>query len=381
MKPEEYYNRYFAPAPHRHLSKATEAEWNSWIWQQQNRLRSLADLSDWFSLSKGEREAFGPSTEHFRVAVTPYYAALMDPNDPDCPIRRQGIPSPEELIRHPEESADPLAEEAQSPVPGLVHRYPDRVLLYTNHNCPVYCRHCTRKRKVGDPASAPHRDDLSAAMAYIRAQKSVREVILSGGDPLSLSDARLKEILEQLYAIPHLEVVRIGTRNPVTLPQRITETLAELLGSFPGLVVMTHFNHPRECTRESLQACLLLANAGIPIFNQMVLMRGINDDVEIIDLLNRRMLMMKVRPYYIFHCDAAEGVSHFRTTIGKGLELMAELEGKTSGVGVPAYVVDLPGGGGKVRLSGQFAHAEGNGENGELQVRDFNGARKRLNID
>lgn len=373
MKPQKYYDRYFAPAPHRNRSGATDAEWNSWVWQQQNRLRSLADLESWFSLSEGEKEAFGPSMEHFRVALTPYYASLMDPADPHCPIRRQGIPAPEELIRQPGEQTDPLSEEAQSPLPGLVHRYPDRVLLYTNHNCPVYCRHCTRKRKVGDPSSAPHRDDLSVAIDYIRQNQQVREVILSGGDPLSLSDARLKEILDQLYQIDHLEVVRIGTRNPVTLPQRIDEKLAGMLGTYPGLVVMTHFNHSKECTRESLQACLLLARAGVPVFNQMVLMRSINDEVSTVDQLNRRLLMMKVRPYYIFHCDAAEGVSHFRTTIQKGLEVMRGLEGKTSGIGVPIYVVDLPGGGGKVRLGGQYGRAKEESGQGEIRVLDFQG--------
>lgn len=198
-------------------------------------------------------------------------------------------------------------------------------------------------------------------------------MILSGGDPLSLSDARLEEILDELYAISHLEVVRIGTRNPVTLPQRIDEKLVRMLGQYPGLVVMTHFNHPQECTRESLQACLLLAGAGIPVFNQMVLMRGINDDVSTVDQLNRRLLMMKVRPYYIFHCDAAEGVSHFQTSIEKGLEIMRGLEGKTSGIGVPVYVVDLPGGGGKVRLGGQFGYENEEGEKGAIRVRDFNG--------
>lgn len=321
-----------------------EALWQAWTWQQQNRLRSADDFAAHIGLTAEEAAAFAACDARFHVAATPYYAALIDPADPHCPIRAQVLPRLAELEAQPDDQADPLHEELQSPVQGLVHRYPDRVLLYTTHNCPVYCRHCTRKRKTGDPNSMPHTEEYAAALAYIRSQAGIREVVLSGGDPLSLSDGRLSALLAALADIPQIEIIRIGTRNLVTLPQRIDASLAALFGRYPQVQVMTHFNHPRECTREALQAAFRLADAGVPVYNQSVLLKGVNDDPGVLLALQRRLLRMKIRPYYLFHCDHAEGISHFRTTIEAGQAILREIMAQTSGTAVPQYVVDSPAG-------------------------------------
>jgi len=328
-----------------------EDHWNSWIWQQQNRLTTLEEIGEITVVKESEKAAFKKCAEKFNVAVTPYYASLMDDTDENCPIRKQVIPSHSELVKSDFEQADPLGEEAQSPVPGLIHRYPDRVLLYTTHNCPVYCRHCTRKRKVSDPASMPFKNDFQTALEYIRHNVQIRDVILSGGDPLSLSNARLEELLKSLYEISHVEIVRIGTRNPVTLPQRIDAELATLLKKYRPIYIMTHFNHPKECTRESLKAAIRLADAGIPVMNQTVLLKGVNDNAEILKELNHNLLLMNIRPYYLFQCDAAEGISHFRVSLEQSLKIIDQLQGWTSGLAVPKLIVDLPGGGGKVHIA------------------------------
>lgn len=321
-----------------------EAQWQDWTWQQQHRLRSADDFVAHIGLTAEEAAAFAACDARFHVAATPYYAALIDPADPQCPIRAQVLPRLAELDAQADDRADPLHEELQSPVQGLVHRYPDRVLLYTTHNCPVYCRHCTRKRKTGDPSSMPHTEEYAAALAYIRSQAGLREVVLSGGDPLSLSDGRLSALLAALADIPHIEIIRIGTRNLVTLPQRIDAALAALFGRYPQVQVMTHFNHPRECTREALQAAFRLAEAGVPVYNQSVLLKGVNDAPGILLQLQRRLLRMKIRPYYLFHCDHAEGISHFRTSIEAGRAILQEIIDQTSGTAVPQYVIDSPEG-------------------------------------
>jgi len=274
----------------------------------------------------------------------------MDPNDPNCPVRRQSVPTMDELTIREMDLEDPLGEEKDMPVPGITHRYPDRVLFYTTHNCPVYCRHCTRKRKVSDPSSAAASKQLEDGLAYIEAHKEVRDVVISGGDPLSNSDERLEYILSRLRAMDHIEVFRLGTRNLVTLPQRITDAFAHMVSKYHPVFVHTHFNHPKECTQEAFDACTKLANAGCVIHNQMVLLKGVNDDPKIVKELNHKLLMMRVRPYYIFQCDMAQGISHFRTPIEKGIEIIENLRGWTSGMAVPQYVVDAPGGGGKIPL-------------------------------
>ncbi len=330
--------------------EAPDRDWNNWIWQQQKRIKSMDQLEKVINVTEEERNAFAQSHEMFNMGITPYYASLIDKDDPNCPIRLQSVPNKGELFIHPSEMEDPLGEEANMPVPGITHRYPDRVLFYTTHNCPVYCRHCTRKRKVSDPSSAAQTAQLEAGLKYIEEHKEIRDVVISGGDPLSNSDERLEYILSRLRAIEHVEVFRLGTRNLVTLPQRITDSFVQMLRKYHPVFIHTHFNHPKECTKEAFDACARLADAGCVINNQMVLLKGINDKAEIVKELNHKLLMMRVRPYYIFQCDQSQGISHFRTPIETGLEIIKKLRGWTSGMAVPHFVVDAPGGGGKIPL-------------------------------
>jgi lysine 2,3-aminomutase len=278
----------------------------------------------------------------------------MDPDDPNCPIRLQSVPKMGELNILPKEMEDPLAEERDMPVPGITHRYPDRVLFYTTHHCPVYCRHCTRKRKVADPSSAAQKQQIDEGLDYIRRTPSIRDVVISGGDPLSNSDERLDYIMGSLRKIPHVEVFRLGTRNLVTLPHRVTDDFVRILKAHSPMFVHTHFNHPKECTAEAFEACLKIAEAGVPINNQMVLLKGVNDEPEVVKKLNHLLLMMRVRPYYIFQCDMSQGISHFRTPIATGLNIIEHLRGHTSGMAVPHFVVDAPGGGGKIPLLPEY---------------------------
>ena len=334
------------------------AQWNDWRWQLRHRITSLEALEQWVDLTADERAAIGPAGQRFRMAITPYYARLMDPNDPHCPIRLQAIPTMAELEVSPGEMTDPLDEEGHLIAPSLTHRYPDRALLYTNHNCAMYCRFCTRKRKVSDPTSATSHSDLEEALAVIRDTPAIQDVIISGGDALSLSTERLGMILEALTRIPHVAIARIGTRNLVTLPQRVDASLCGMLRSAQtrhlAVYVMTHFNHLKECTDEAWTACEAVADTGSPIQNQMVLLRGVNDNPEAVIALNRQLLRMRVKPYYILQADLAEGIGHFRTPIETGLHIMKALRGHVSGLAVPQYVVDLPGGAGKVPLVPEY---------------------------
>ena len=349
-------------------------DWQSWHWQHQNRLRRPADFEGVLKLSQQERAAFEDISDRFRVAVTPHYASLMDPDDAHCPVRRQALPHPDELLDHSFELEDPLAEEEFMPVTGLTHRYPDRALLYTSHHCPVYCRHCTRKRKVSNPTTAASRDQLQAGLDYIKETPAVRDVIISGGDPLTLSDERLDFILSRLRELPHVEVIRLGTRNPVTLPQRITEDLTQILKKHSPIYVHTHFNHPAEFCTEAAVALERLLAAGCVLGNQMVLLRGVNDDEEVIMTLNRRLLLHGCRPYYILQCDMARGITHFRTPLRKGLEIMDHLRGRIGGMGVPDFVVDLPGGGGKIELLPDYIVGKEPSEHGQvIRFRNFQG--------
>lgn len=330
----------------------------------------MADFVTTVGLSGDEERAFVASADRFRVAVTPYYASLI--GGPDCPIRTQAIPQLGELVVYPHEYADPLAEEAHTVAPGVTHRYPDRVLFYVSHNCPVYCRHCTRKRKVGNPSTAATLDELDAGIRYIERTPAVRDVLLSGGDPLTLSDDRLEEILGRLAAIPHVEVLRLGTRNPVTLPQRITDALCDVLRRVRPLYVNTHFNHPAECTAAAAAALNRLADAGCVLGNQMVLMRGVNDDPQVVLELNRWLLRNRCRPYYILQADMAEGIGHLRTRLDEGIAIVDHLRGRISGMGVPHFVVDLPGGGGKISLAPDYVcHRDGD----RIEFRNGSGER------
>ncbi|MGE0615485.1 MAG: KamA family radical SAM protein [Bacteriovoracia bacterium] len=341
----------FKSAPRPDIWKdATDKDWNSWVWQQQKRIKNMEVLEKVLNVTAGEREAFVKSDEMFHMGITPYYASLMDKDDPNCPIRLQSVPTMGELNIGPYDMEDPLAEERDMPVPAITHRYPDRVLFYTTHNCPVYCRHCTRKRKVSDPSSSTQTKAIDMGLEYIAAHKEIRDVVISGGDPLSNSDDRLEYILSRLRAMDHIEVFRLGTRNLVTLPQRVTQDFANMLKKYHPVFVHTHFNHPKECTQEAFDACARLADAGCVINNQMVLLKGVNDDPQVVKKLNHLLLMMRVRPYYIFQCDMSQGISHFRTPIETGINIIENLRGWTSGMAVPQFVVDAPGGGGKIPM-------------------------------
>ena len=369
-----HFNSRFVQAPKHALEQAWGAiessSWQDWRWQQRKRIRQISQLDGIIKVTAGEKEAFEKSDAMFHMGITPYYASLMDPDDPKCPIRLQSVPQLGELDILPTDLEDPLGEEKDMPVPGITHRYPDRVLFYTTHNCPVYCRHCTRKRKVSDPTTMAGKDQIELALAYIEKHSEVRDVVVSGGDPLSLSDERIDYILGRLRAIPHVEIFRMGTRNLVTLPQRVTDDFAKMLRKHQPVFVNTHFNHPKECTAEALDACRKLADAGCVIGNQMVLLKGVNDDWRIVKELNHRLLLMRVRPYYIYQCDLSQGISHFRTPIETGLDIIEHLRGHTSGLAIPAYVVDAPGGGGKIPLQPNYVKSR---EGKKWVLRNFRG--------
>jgi len=317
-------------------------------------VRTMEKLKEVINVTPEEEQAFVKSSEIFNMAITPYYAAMMDPDNPNCPIRLQSVPTLGELEVNEDEMEDPLAEERDMPVEGITHRYPDRVLFYTTHHCPVYCRHCTRKRKVSDPSSAAQKRQIESGLEYIRKNPKIRDVVISGGDPLSNSDERLDYIMGSLRKIPHVEIFRLGTRNLVTLPSRVTDDFIRVIKKHGPLYVHTHFNHYKECTSEAFYTCLRIAEAGCPINNQMVLMKGINDDPEVVKKTNHMLLMMRVRPYYLFQCDMSQGISHFRTPVETGLNIIEHLRGHTSGMAVPHYVIDAPGGGGKIPLLPEY---------------------------
>ncbi len=347
----------FPPGPRSIWESESAARWNDWHWQQRERITRLSELEKVIRVTPEERQACAETEAEFRMGITPYYAALMDPQDPRCPVRLQAVPTMGEMQIAPADLEDPLAEERDMPVPGVTHRYPDRVLFYTTHNCPVYCRHCTRKRKVADPTSAAAKKQLEDGLAYIEKHEEIRDVVISGGDPLSLSDERLDYILGRLRAMPHIEIFRLGTRNLVTLPQRITDDFARMLRAHHPVYVNTHFNHPKECTAEAYEAARKLADAGCVIGNQMVLLKGVNDDPEIVKELNHKLLLMRIRPYYIYQCDLAKGISHFRTPVETGIRIIQALRGHTSGLAVPHFVVDAPNGGGKIPVNPDYVVA------------------------
>lgn len=322
--------------------------WNDWTWQAKNRITNLAELKKYVNLTAEEEEGIQKCLSTFRMAVTPYYLSLMDLNDPEDPIRKQAIPSAEELYFAPEESADSLHEDSNSPVKGLTHRYPDRVLFLLTDRCASYCRHCTRRRLVGQTDNAMPREQIDACIDYIRQHPEVRDVLLSGGDVLMQSDENLEYVLSALRKIPHVEVIRLGTRIPTVMPQRITQELCDMLKKYHPIWVNVHFNHPNEITPDAAAACARLADAGIPLGNQSVLLAGVNDCVHVMRKLVNDLVKIRVRPYYIYVCDLSLGLSHFRTPVSKGIEIIEALRGHTSGFCVPTFVVDAPGGGGKV---------------------------------
>jgi len=333
------------------------SNWKNWRWQLKNSIQEIDTLETLLGIrfEDKERKKLKLTLGKFPLSITPYYLSLIDAGDfRNCPIFRQAFPSPEELEIDKCDMSDPLSEDQDSPVPGITHRYPDRVLLQVANVCSMYCRHCTRKRKVGDTNSIPGRETIREGLEYIRNTPQVRDVLLSGGDPLMLSDDYLDWILTELRQIEHVQVVRIGTRMPVVLPYRITDSLVNMLKKHQPLWVNTHFNHPREVTASSREALRMLADAGIPLGNQSVLLAGVNDCPRIMKSLVHKLVENRVRPYYLYQCDLSEGLSHFRTPIGKGIEIMESLRGHTSGFAVPTYVVDAPGGGGKIPLNPNY---------------------------
>jgi lysine 2,3-aminomutase len=334
--------------------EVTAEAWGDWRWQQRNALTTEAELSRVVHLSEAERRGLKLAEGRFRVAVTPYYASLMDPAHPSCPVRMQAIPSPEELSTVPGDLEDPLGEEVRRPVRAVVHRYRDRALFLVGDRCAVYCRHCTRRRLTFSGTDGFDRADAEEGIAYVRAHPEIRDVILSGGDPLVLSDGRLSEILDGLRRIPHVEILRVATRAPVTCPMRVTDDLAAVLRRFAPLFVITHFNHPVECTPEARQACGLLVDHGVPVENQSVLLRGLNSSARLLTDLNQRLLTFRVRPYYLHQGDMAAGTAHLRTPLEAGVAILEQMRGRTSGLAIPYLAVDLPGGAGKVTLGPDY---------------------------
>ncbi len=341
--------------PRRHLlwRKVPDSQWNDWRWQSQNAIRSVRQLRELLSFTPEELEAIGSLEAHYKLAIPPYYFSLINPDDPNDPIRLQSVTSPLEMRNDSGyELEDPLEEDKDSPVPGLTHRYPDRALLVTTHICTMYCRFCTRKRATmvrGGWDAVSHNDERM--VDYVREHSEIRDVIVSGGDPLTLPFAKLRFFLDSLAAIPHVDVIRIGTRVPVTLPQKLYDReLIKLLASADKVWIQTHFNHAREVTPEAAKVCKALLRAGMPVNNHTVLMKGVNDSLDAMRQLMRALLRIKVRPYYLFHCDPVIGAGHFRTSVWKGLEIMEGLRGHMSGLGIPTYVVDSPHGGGKIPL-------------------------------
>ncbi len=332
----------------------TEEEWRDWKWQVRNRITTVEQLRSIIDIDDNEAHDIEKVLGSLRMAISPYYATLIDPKDPSCPVRLQAVPRHHELTHHEADMVDPLDEDEDSPVPGLTHRYPDRVLFLVTDQCTMYCRHCTRRRLAGVTDHARSGGQIDAAIEYIAKTPVVRDVLISGGDPLTIGDNVLEDILKRLRAIDHVEIIRIGTRTPVVLPYRITPELCEILGRYHPVYVNTHFNNPKEFTPESARACDLLTRAGIPLGNQSVLLHGVNDCVETMRSLLHGLLKMRVRPYYLYQCDLTAGIEHFRTSVGKGIEIIESLRGHTSGLAVPTFVIDAPGGGGKIPVGPQY---------------------------
>jgi len=350
----------------------TEAQWRDWRWQQRHALRTAGDLAPVVELSADERAGIAATAGVFRLGVTPYYASLMDRHHPFCPVRMQVIPVAAEAQAAPGDLFDPLGEDRHRPVRALVHKYPDRALLLATDTCPVYCRHCTRRRITGGAEEAFDRDAIQEALDYLRRHPEVRDVIVSGGDPLVLSDERLGWVLEGVRTIPHVQILRLATRGPVTCPMRVDDALCRLLRSLKPLFLVTHFNHAKECTPEAREACERLVDHGVPVENQTVLLRRLNSSARAIADLNHRLLTWRVRPYYLHQGDLAQGTAHLRTPLAAGVAILEQLRGHTSGLAVPHLAVDLPGGGGKVTLQPDYVLGR---EPGGTWLRGFRGGR------
>ena len=369
-KEEEPPSTGFASRTNRLFRHVSASDWNDWKWHFRNRITSVKELSRFISLSDKEQSQLKLVTAKYPLAITPYYLSLINPDDPDDPIRKQAIPSIEEISMGEMGMEDPLEEKRDSVVPGLVHRYPDRVLMVLTDICPMLCRHCTRKREWHNGGWVRNDTEIEAMLDYIRHTPAVRDVIISGGDPLTLSTERLESIISRVRAIQHVEIIRIGTRFPVVLPQRIDTELCNMLSKYGPIWLNTHFNHYNEITPESARACDRLVRAGVPVNNQCVLLRGINDSVETQMKLGQGLLKSKVRPYYLFQCDEVQGTEHLHTPVETGIKIMEGLRGHTSGLAIPTYVIDLPFGGGKVPLQANYVVAQ---NQDELILKNYQG--------
>ncbi len=350
--------------------KVNDEQWNDWKWQVKNRIENLEQLKQYILLTKEEEEGVKKSLATLRMAITPYYLSLIDPDNSNCPIRKQAIPTAAEVHQTSADLLDPLHEDEDSPVPGLTHRYPDRVLFLITDMCAMYCRHCTRRRFAGQSDASSPQNNIEKAIEYIANTPRVRDVVLSGGDALLLNDDKLEFIISRLRAIPHVEIIRIGSRTPVVLPQRITPDLVKMLKKYHPIWLNTHFNHSDEISQEAKQAIARLADAGIPLGNQSVLLKGVNDCVHVMKQLMHNLVKNRIRPYYIYQCDLSMGLEHFRTPVSKGIEIIENLRGHTSGFAVPYFVVDAPGGGGKTPVMPQYIVSQ---SPGKVVLRNFEG--------
>ncbi len=361
---EKNYWQKFKP-----WKNVTAQEWNDWNWQYHNLLMSVDKLAEIIPLTKEELAAAEATKAEYKFATTPYYATLIDPNNLECPIRLQTVPDFREMGRVASDMRDPLGEDSNSPVPGLVHRYPDRVLFLITTSCAMYCRFCTRRRIVLEKSHRTERE-MDQVIDYLKAHPEVRDIIISGGDALFIGDKFLETCLQKIRSVPSIEIIRIASRNLVVCPMRVTEKMAKMLRQFAPLFMMTHFNHPYELTDEAKKACAILVDHGIPVFNQTVLLRRINSEPIILRSLFHELLKNRVKPYYLYQCDMSEGIEHFRTPVQKGIEMIESLRGHTSGLAVPEFVIDAPGGGGKVPIMPQYLISE---SDKRVVVRNYRG--------
>ena len=356
---------YQRPQDYQQISLFKEVnplDWEDWHWQLKHRIRNKEDLSQVIKLTPEEEKGVKKASGRLSLAITPYWASLIDPENPDCPLRRQAVPVSAESAVSPHEMVDPCAEDRDSPAPHLVHRYPDRVLLLATDHCALYCRHCTRRRLVGEHTEGDSVSRFDAAIEYIKSNRKIRDVLISGGDPFILEDEEIESLIQKLRSISHIEFLRIGTRVPVTLPQRISGNLVAILKKYSPIWISIHFNHPREITRRCRIACEMLADAGIPLGSQTVLLKGINDRPFIMRRLMQELLQIRVRPYYIYQCDPVKGTQHFRTPVAVGINIIEKLRGHTSGYAVPTYVIDGPGGGGKIPVGPNYILSQAKGK-------------------
>ncbi|MFH0936015.1 MAG: KamA family radical SAM protein [Candidatus Omnitrophota bacterium] len=356
---------YQRPQDYQQISLFKEVnplDWEDWHWQLKHRIRNKEELSQVIKLTPEEEKGVKKASGRLSLAITPYWASLIDPENPDCPLRRQAVPVSEESAVSPHEMVDPCAEDRDSPAPHLVHRYPDRVLLLATDHCALYCRHCTRRRLVGEHQEGDSVSRFDAAIEYIKSNRKIRDVLISGGDPFVLEDEEIESLVQKLRAISHVEFLRIGTRVPVTLPQRVTDNLVTMLKKYSPIWISIHFNHPKEITRRCRIACEMLADAGFPLGSQTVLLKGINDRPFIMRRLMQELLQIRVRPYYIYQCDPVKGTQHFRTPVAVGINIIEKLRGHTSGYAVPTYVIDGPGGGGKIPVGPNYVLSQAKGK-------------------